>query len=103
MAEHPRQTHVASGWAWASLLAMMVAACSPAAGPGAGSSQQTAQPAAKQTLVMTAIGEPTDLGGLVGAARGGAGPIKNVLNDTLVVRDDNNVRRSLLALELPTV
>ncbi len=86
------------------LFALAAASCAPA-GPaaGRGDAAQVGQTGVKRTLMMAAIGEPSDLGGFVGAARGGAGPIKNVLNDTLVVRDDNLGRHALLAVELPTV
>jgi len=86
------------------LAAIAAAACAPSRQTtGGGDAAQSGQTAAKKTLVMAAVGEPSDLGGFVGAARGGAGPIKNVLHDNLVVRDDNLGRHPQLALELPTV
>ena len=86
------------------LLALAVAACAPARpATGGGDAAPIGQATVKQNLVIAAVGEPSDLGGFVAAARGGAGPIKNVLNDTLIVRDDNLGRHPLLAVELPSV
>src|SRR5206468_11213475 len=57
----------------------------------------------KQDLEIAAGAEASHLGRFVAAARDGAGTIKNVLNDSLIVRDDNLRRHPLLAVELPSV
>jgi len=98
------KTHLARPAIFLVLLGIATAACAPARPTtGGGEASQAGQTTTKQTLVMAAVGEPSDLGGFVGAARGGAGPIKNVLHDNLVARDDNLNRHALLAVELPTV
>lgn len=76
------------------------------AGPGTGQSGRAPagpEPGAKKSLTLAHILEPADLGGFTGAAgSSGAGPIKNIIHDSLSVADDAENRHPQLATEMPS-